>query len=239
MAPLQFDDYSDPIEFLVRRKFTAGPQVLARLGGVGAAPATQYGYRTGQTWQYSKEAEAYRQQLRAMPADELEALYASEGLKQYQENIAKAEAEEAKRFFNLPHAGADVGHWSKAAYWSLEEAVALSLGKEPQYVDWNKLEKFRSVSAFVEKYRKLRDLALRARAMEQLSDPVFPPFYIAWTKRNGIEFNEGLAKAVEANAGALTDWKQNYEKLSELYETHKAEWEEVAAGWREAAENAN
>jgi hypothetical protein len=44
----------------------------------------------------------------------------------------KAEQEEGERFFNRPHANADFDHWSKAAHWTLDEAIALSLGKAPE-----------------------------------------------------------------------------------------------------------
>jgi hypothetical protein len=230
------DGRIDPVEFLLRRKYPHAskggtyslPASLAR--GLPSSPSSS---------KFSNAVEAYRDELRAMSKEELQVLFESEIAKQQKEIAAKAEEEEGKRFYNFPNANADLSHWSKAAYWTLEEAIALSFGKEPRHVNWSMLVQFRNSSAFVEKYRKMRDLALRACAMQQISDPVYPAFYIAWAKQNGLEFNEGLAKAVEANLGALTDWKQNYEQLSELYETHKAEWEKVAAGWREAAENAN
>lgn len=59
---------------------------------------------------------------------------------QYEEN------EERKRFFNLPTANADIDYWSKQAYWSIDEAIALILGKDPRKVTWKNLEPYLSTS---------------------------------------------------------------------------------------------
>jgi hypothetical protein len=71
-------------------------------------------------------ADKYREKLEALPATELEALYESEYAKAADELRAKAEQDERERFFNQPWANADFTHWSKAAHWTLDEAIALS-----------------------------------------------------------------------------------------------------------------
>jgi hypothetical protein len=42
----------------------------------------------------------------------------------------RRELEENQRFFNQSRADVDVSHWSRMSYWTLDEAVALSLGKD-------------------------------------------------------------------------------------------------------------
>jgi len=230
------DGSIDPVEFLVRRKYTHAskgstyslPVSLAR--GVPSSPSSS---------KFSNAADAYRAELRAMSKVELQALFESEIEKQQKELAIKAEAEERKRFYNFPNANADVLHWSKAVYWTLEEAVALSLGKEPSIVNSRSLQGISGHSLFVEKYRKIKDLVTRASAMKILYDPALPNFFLGWIRRNGIEFPEELANAVEANADAVPDWKQNYEKLFEVYQAEKAQLEASASGWREAAGRAN
>jgi hypothetical protein len=48
--------------------------------------------------------------------------------------LEEARREENARFFNLPHAAADFEHWSKMEHWSLDEAIALAMGKAPEIV---------------------------------------------------------------------------------------------------------
>lgn len=54
----------------------------------------------------------------------------------------KNEAEEASAFCNQPNAKADFDHWSKMAYWTLEEGGALLLGREPKRVNSQTLKDF-------------------------------------------------------------------------------------------------
>ena len=100
-----------------------------------------------------------------------------------EERKKEAEEEEAKRFFNWPQVRADFSHWSKASYWRLEEAIALSFGKDPRQVNWKSIEAHLAVSPFVRRYRDVRDLATRAKAMKRLFDPVLPGFFITWANR--------------------------------------------------------
>ena len=75
-----------------------------------------------------------------MRPEDLQALYEQEHEKERVEQQAKADREEAQRFFNQPRAKADFEYWSKCAYWTLDEAIALSLGKAPQIVSWEKVK---------------------------------------------------------------------------------------------------
>ena len=66
-----------------------------------------------------------------------------------------------------PNANADIDHWSKAAHWTLDEAIALSLGKAPELVRWERLQSLTALgSPFVIQYARRRDLALRAKAWD-------------------------------------------------------------------------
>jgi hypothetical protein len=120
----------NPIEFLVARKF---PDVLAVLSGAGppslrprATPSPKYREKRRQ------EIADYKATLRAMPPDALQALLESETKKSDEEERATIDPEEKARFYNQPYANADFNHWSRAAHWTLDEAVALSLGKNPE-----------------------------------------------------------------------------------------------------------
>lgn len=72
----------------------------------------------------SQGARAYRSELKRLNGVDLQKLYASE----------RAKLEEPTQPFNQPDAAADIDHWSKASYWTLDEATALSLGRDPRRV---------------------------------------------------------------------------------------------------------
>jgi hypothetical protein len=118
-----------------------------------------------------------------------------------------AEAEERDRFFNRPGAGADFVHWSKAAYWTIDEGVALILGRAPDVVNWESVRDYAHVSPFAGRYARLRDLALRAQESGQLVWRTEPRIFLAWAKRTNIEYPSELQEQVMSEA--VTDPPQD------------------------------
>ena len=121
--------------------------------------------------------------------------------------------EEDARFFNQPHANADFDHWSKAEHWSLDEAIALALGKAPEIVSWDKIKAYNGISPFVKQYARLRDLAERAKVWKKLYDPVLPPIFLKWAEDNEIAVPAELSEKVGKLKGKLVDWKKRYEEM--------------------------
>jgi hypothetical protein len=103
-----------------------------------------------------------------------------------------------------PAADADVAHWAKMARWTIEEALALSFGKEPSQV-FERGPLFETRSSLPERYRKLRELVQRAVAARELSDGFPPASYISWALRNDIELPTGLVDAVRARGEVELD----------------------------------
>jgi hypothetical protein len=215
----------NPIEFLVARKF---PDVLAVLSGAGppslrprATPSPKYREKRRQ------EIADYKATLRAMPPDALQALLESETKKSDEEERATIDPEEKARFYNQPYADADFNHWSRAAHWTLDEAVALSLGKNPEVVNWKALEPYQFTSRFVIQYARLRDLAQRALPWNQLFDPVHPGIFIGWAHRNEIPFPQELEDAVQRRGNHIINWKAAYDELKKLYDVVVADLEKT------------
>jgi hypothetical protein len=202
----------DHIEFLVRRQFRWFPP--------GRDGEVQFVSRGGaQKYPSIREAmKAYRTELLEKAPEEIRSMYEVEFAKEQEEQRVKAEQDEARRLFNQPDAKADISHWSKTPYWYLDEAAALSFGREPRLVKWENVKEYTEVSPFAYKYERLRDLILRAQATRQLDDPALPSFYIAWAKRNGIDFTDDLEAAVVAHGDQIGDWKSKYDEVSSRYE---------------------
>jgi hypothetical protein len=92
--------------------------------------------------------------------------------------------------------GADFLFWDRIAYWTVEEATALSFGFDPNLANWGEL--LSCDHPFTKLYENRRALALRAVEMGQLPKLAAPLDYISWTKKVGIEFNPDLEKKVRA-----------------------------------------
>lgn len=202
------------VNFLVDRKFPLA-YVLKRPfhSGVTQSDIEQHNRDL-------QEIEDYRKELWDMDDEQFSALLSSQrasALAQYQ---AKVQLEEQQRFFNQPGAVADFVHWSKAAHWTLDEAVALSFGKAPEVVSWGKVKSYVEVSQFAREYGRVRDLALRAVPWKKLFDPVMPSIFLSWAKETDISFPLALEKQLNARGALAINWKQEHDKIKAELDAH-------------------
>ena len=210
----------DPVQFLVFRKFSIGIQNLADRFETDPSLASRM--------------TEYAAQLKRLAPDELDLLVRGERQKHLEELNAKRAEEESKRFYNQPHAMADFNHWAKAEHWSLDEAIALVMGKAPEIVSWEKIKQYSVDSPFVKQYARLRDLAERAKVWGKLFDPVLPPIFFKWADVNEIAVPAELSEEVARLKGKFIDWKKQhdelqdqYDKLRSMYDQHVADWKEI------------
>lgn len=221
-----------PIEYLVSRKFPAYRAIEGSL-----LPSSSDGGLTfEQREKELREVSAYEAELRAKPADELNALVKQEKEKERREQQAREEREERQRIFNQPHAKADFEHWSKAAYWDLDEAIALAFGKAPEVVNWREVHQYTRISPFAIKYARVRDLILRATAMCELDDRIEPGIFLAWAKKKEIDVPRELIDQVEARAMLAADWKDAWEGFDETADTYPKELDIALQAWRAVSE---
>src|SRR5262245_22194837 len=211
----------DPVEYLVSRRFPAAralrfPPSLTRASGNGGISIE---------WRKKLLAQVvdYEAELKSKTPAELQALCEQEGKKQAAELTAKAEREEQERFFNQPYANADFAHWSKTTYWTLDEATALSFGKAPEVVNWEKVKPYVSSSPFAHRYARLSDLVTRAKECRPLFDQVLPGCYLTWAKRNGIDVCPDLEAAVHRHGVQVADWKSMYDEVKAALDEAKQE----------------
>lgn len=135
---------------------------------------------------------AFHEYLNRLPDDELDALYDSVFAKF--ETAEREEAEERDRaaFFSEPRAQADFDHWCGSPYWTPDEAVALSLGKEPRVVSSDSLEHEGDGSPFVREYRRRLGLVRRAIEVSILAERIDPATFVAWTETARLSLPTGL-----------------------------------------------
>lgn len=155
------------------------------------------------------ESNKYSASLALMTEKEIEVMY-EDAL------IQKRERDEKTFFFNLPAANADFEYWSKMAHWKIDEAIALSFGKNPERVNKESIKGYQyRHSPLVQKYQKIEELARRAITWKRLFDPVLPPLFIRWAKENDIHFPEELEKKILSRQNNYVDWKQLYDEFSQ------------------------
>ena len=181
----------------------------------------------------TREIQQYKQHLLTLSRKELDELV-------LQEQRRECELQEQRLSFNLPEDQADFVHWSRMATWTMDESVALSLGKEPSRVNWENVRPRRHHCPFAKRYEKLRDIAHRAVLAAQLQKSVSPESYVNWALQNGIELATGLVEAVKAHGQIVLDWQTLAQGLQNLHEEYTqslkviANLEDTLANEREA-----
>jgi hypothetical protein len=159
----------------------------------------------------SKEIDVYRTKLQGQCSEDLECMAAS--AKKALEKLSGHIPESHKEFFDQETAKADFSYWSKMASWSLDEAVALSFGKDPRVVNPRAMQKTCSKATFVKSFLELAQLAYRAKEGGELRGMNSLTNYIDWVRKYDLPFPKELEELVEANLGKRIDWKERYEAL--------------------------
>ena len=229
----------DPIEYLVRVRFPGAfvpPPSLA-------APVE----RNVAASQLREEADAYRRELEACGPEQLR--------QRLQEALtAQATAQAlAVRDPLSDSSGADFAYHAKLSYWTIDEAVALSMGRFPFFGGWDRVRALQRISAIASEFAARREIVERARVMGQLWHQTVPGVFIAWAQRMGFALPPELVMAVQDLGVQIADWKTAYEtKARELSEAraeigrndeqqlkigreHLAVLKDVGEGWAEVA----
>jgi hypothetical protein len=200
----------DKIAFIVAHRFGNLHAQMKRFGGLwdpkGKPPDTT-------------AAVAAEEKLAAMPDEELQAefLAVRAEISKAKEARAKFEAAERERHeAALPiNIKADFGYWAKLSYWSIEEAVALVLGRDPKHANRKGIGPYLQVSPFARLYEQTLELANRAVGVQQLTNATLPGAFLAWAKRYDIAVPVELEVAVTKYGHFIRDWKTLHDQAAE------------------------
>lgn len=181
----------DPIKYLLVRKFGNRGVGVVRDGERDTPP------------ELARKIADYRQYLEDLSDYHLSNLF--------KEEQSRALYDEHQ--FHRPYADADFEYWARMPHWTVDEAVALTLGKAPEQVNWLTVEKVINRSSVAAEYGRRRELAVRSVAWKQLTDPVLPAEFIVWADSMGMTIPDALRNALDAQNVRATDYKALYENL--------------------------
>lgn len=215
-------------EFIVREKFP-----IIR----GLLSAKENGQKlSAKDQQYLEEAHEYNEQLKGMDEYEVGSLFlkASERwiAEQEQKEKQRREKEEKERFYNQPKAmlsDSAFEYWSRMSYWSLDEALALSFGRDPHIVSLDNIAGYAGESSFVLGYVARYELVDRACAMRELSKNVRPNEFLSWLKLKQLIYSPELEQKVNSLGGKVSDFRRENEELKAEIEAARAQLEGVEA----------
>lgn len=194
-----------PVEYLVRAKY--GVYVALNGGSRSGFSNSDDEFGTG-----FPEVEAYRKELLDLSREELSKRVNMQRSIDMESTRQRLEREENSRSFNRPEARADFDHWAKASYWTKDEAVALSFGRDPNRATWKDVNPYTEVSDFAKKFAARRELVRRAINMGQLSEMNLPGFFIAWADRMKIDIVPELKTALSELGIQIADWKTLFDR---------------------------
>ena len=132
--------------------------------------------------------------------EEFKVIIKQEQDKEKEEKRLRLEKGEREAFYNDSSSNADFNYWAKADCWELDEAVALSLGKNPKIVNWGSINTYINYSPFAQKYLQIRDLCIRAKAVGKLDDRFSPEKFIRWAQEKDLDLPKELINNVKTNA---------------------------------------
>ena len=160
----------------------------------------------------------YIDELNCMYPEALNTLYHKEKEKDRVARFEELAYQDSRRFFHQPYTDADFSHWSKTAFWTLEEAIALSFGKEPTIVNAESVAPFIEDSLLAQRFAKIADLAIRAVQWKELNKAVAPGVFLAWALKHDITVPNELVGLVQAQGNLEPDWEEKYHRVKEEHD---------------------
>lgn len=163
-----------------------------------------------------RKAKEYYDELWNLPAADLFALERERRDLQKAEEDRPITHDVANRgwFYDQPDAQADFEYWSKAEYWTPDEAVAISFGKNPKVVTGEALKNYLGKAQFADNYFSRCDLLDRAILSGRLPREIPPADFLAWAHERSIliprELTDYLSAASsQSSAKPLSDTERD------------------------------
>ncbi|WP_430403164.1 hypothetical protein [Hyphomonas sp.] len=164
----------------------------------------------------SSDVLAFRAALESLDEEQLHSRFLERIAFREEDRIEYREEVDAGLFFNAPAAFADYGRWARQLTWTIDECIALSLGRSPDVVNALTLlqagEPVTS-SELAKEFRARYSIAQNWIEAGQLEEEATPGEYLAWLARTRLSCAPDLVEAVAALGHQIADWKAISEEL--------------------------
>ena len=144
------------------------------------------GDRRQRATMYLEDCQAYEAELRQLSVPTLLALADDESHQEKEMQKERAEQEEYNRFFYDRSSRADYTPWIEREQWSVDEATALLLGKNPEVVNWQTINPLVYKSQFAERYSALRRKITDAVEANKVHSSRTPAAYLYYASSIGF-----------------------------------------------------
>jgi hypothetical protein len=187
-------DLNEKMRFLTRRAFPDYRQLRE--------PSTDSNPERDARVQLLK---AFADQLKEMSLRELDERCIEEIRKEKLEQDEADERADQLAYFSQDDAAANFNAWCKLDGWSIDEATALLLGKDPSKVSWEGVRQFIFNSIFARTYQTLRNQLLRAQVDGKFADSGAPTKFVQWANDTGRPVPDGLNVLHSGNPDKKSD----------------------------------
>ena len=114
--------------------------------------------------------------------------------------------QDLSRPFNQFGADADFEHFGRCAFLSVQEAVALSLGKNPNFVTWDLVQPYLGKSLFALEYAKRLDLIERAVIWQEMPEFFTPLDFLTWAHKYKLPVPDAFIGCTFARGEPIQYW---------------------------------
>jgi hypothetical protein len=155
----------------------------------------------------------YETELASMPKLTLDERYIQAMEEHTREQEEAEERADRVEFFSQPDAAADFRFWCQLEEWSIDEAAALLLGKDPEKVRPSSLYNTRHGSPFRRGFQDLKAKLSRAVRDGKLQERDSPSNFFAWAERIGVPVPPELSARLEAGGGIPIEGRERASML--------------------------
>jgi hypothetical protein len=147
-------------------------------------------------------------------------------------DVAFAELEQARPFNQQAAFLPDYDHYWKIAFLTVDEAVALSLGRNPRVVDRAMVEPYlEEFSQFAEDYRDRQELVVRAVLFGELPEQFSPLTFLTWAHQNKVRVPQEFIDNAFDRGEPVKYWRDVYVEIASDLERAHAEIEALRAAY--------
>ena len=129
------------------------------------------------------------------------------------------------RPFNEFGTEADYQHYGRCAFLTVSEAVTLSMGKDPRFVNWPMVQQYLGTSAFAFQYASRLDLVERAVAWGELPNQFSPLVFLTWAHKYKVPVPDAFVHNTFARGEPIQYWHDLCAAFAEELNATKAELE--------------